>query len=424
MKISLCVICKDEEKKIGRCLRSVKEVVDEMIIIDTGSTDNTIKIAEEEGAKIYQIPWEDSFSKARNYAIEQVDEGWIVFIDADEYFTSASVPHIRACVEEAVVHQRDYLLVEIINKDSIGVMGTLKSIKAFRKDDHIYYINDIHEALCRDNGQLKEWDVSDRIKLIHDGYDRMKPDAKDKEARNERLLLKELEKDPDNVNTKFYLLQNYLCQSKYDKVIEMGEEVLKYQAFDVWGAKELAYNYIIQACTKIMRPYDEVKKYYGQAICLNAQYPDFDYYFGIYHYKEKRYEECLVYFERCLEKIRNYKERTASYAVGNIERIWLYQINSCFELNKINEAISTMIKVLRINPDNVEVLLNLVQILQGSEETSVLGEMLSRLYNLDEIRHQLLLLKVSQQCNNKELFNFFYNRADNVVKNKFNNSIK
>lgn len=59
MKISLCVICKDEEKKIGRCLRSVKEAVDEMIIIDTGSTDNTIKIAEEEGAKIYQIPWED-----------------------------------------------------------------------------------------------------------------------------------------------------------------------------------------------------------------------------------------------------------------------------------------------------------------------------------------------------------------------------
>ncbi len=68
--LSLCMIVKDEEEFLPQCLDSVKDVGDEMIIVDTGSTDRTIKIAESYGAQVYHHPWQGSFSEARNYGLQ------------------------------------------------------------------------------------------------------------------------------------------------------------------------------------------------------------------------------------------------------------------------------------------------------------------------------------------------------------------
>ncbi len=83
-KISLCIIAKDEEDWIGQCIKSVKPIVSEIILVDTGSQDRTIEIAEKLGAKIFHQPWEDDFSKARNFSIEQATGDWILILDADE----------------------------------------------------------------------------------------------------------------------------------------------------------------------------------------------------------------------------------------------------------------------------------------------------------------------------------------------------
>ena len=78
MSLSLCMIVKDEEKNLGRCLESIKDIVDEIIIVDTGSTDNTIKIAEKYGAKIFHYKWDNSFANARNYSLSKASKDWIL----------------------------------------------------------------------------------------------------------------------------------------------------------------------------------------------------------------------------------------------------------------------------------------------------------------------------------------------------------
>ena len=86
MKISACVITKNEEKNIARCINSYKDIVDEIILVDTGSTDNTVEIAKSLGAKIYYYEWQNDFSAAKNYALSMAKGDWIIFLDADEFF--------------------------------------------------------------------------------------------------------------------------------------------------------------------------------------------------------------------------------------------------------------------------------------------------------------------------------------------------
>ncbi|MBK7632424.1 MAG: glycosyltransferase family 2 protein [Ignavibacteriales bacterium] len=82
--LSLSMIVKNEERHLARCLSSVKDVVDEIVIVDTGSTDNTIEIAESFNAKIFHFDWVNDFSAARNFALTKCIGNWILYLDADE----------------------------------------------------------------------------------------------------------------------------------------------------------------------------------------------------------------------------------------------------------------------------------------------------------------------------------------------------
>lgn len=91
MKISTCLIVKNEADNIGRCLDSIKDISNEIIVVDTGSTDNTKEIALKIGAKIFDYQWDNNFSKAKNYALSKATGDWIVFPDADEYLDANSL---------------------------------------------------------------------------------------------------------------------------------------------------------------------------------------------------------------------------------------------------------------------------------------------------------------------------------------------
>ncbi len=82
--LSACLMVKNEEQNIERCLKSIINVVDEIVVIDTGSTDRTMKIALSYGARIFEHPWENNFSLHRNQSIDHAQGEWVLIIDADE----------------------------------------------------------------------------------------------------------------------------------------------------------------------------------------------------------------------------------------------------------------------------------------------------------------------------------------------------
>ena len=83
-EVSLCMIVKNEENYLPNCLNSIKDIVDEIIVVDTGSTDKTVDIAKSFGAKVYYFPWRNNFSEARNESLKYATKDWILILDADD----------------------------------------------------------------------------------------------------------------------------------------------------------------------------------------------------------------------------------------------------------------------------------------------------------------------------------------------------
>lgn len=93
--ISLCMIVKDEEDVIGRCLDCVKDIMDEIIIVDTGSTDRTKEIVSAYTSNIYDFEWIDDFSAARNYSFSKATKDYIMWLDADDVLLSKDIIKLK-----------------------------------------------------------------------------------------------------------------------------------------------------------------------------------------------------------------------------------------------------------------------------------------------------------------------------------------
>ena len=99
LKISACAIVKNEEANLPRWLICAKALADEMVIVDTGSTDRTVELAREAGASVYSFEWRKDFAAAKNFALRKGKGDWIVFLDADEYFSEEDIPKVREHIQ-------------------------------------------------------------------------------------------------------------------------------------------------------------------------------------------------------------------------------------------------------------------------------------------------------------------------------------
>jgi glycosyltransferase involved in cell wall biosynthesis len=161
MKLSLCTIAKNEEAALPKCLGSVRNVVDEIIVLDTGSGDRTVEVAKQFGAKVYHYQWCNDFSAARNEALKYVTGDWILVLDADETLTGEIVPQIKEVIESP-----EYLLINLVRHVS----------RLFRNHPDICFSRPYH-ALVDDSVSeiiLREpnWEVGylQRVAILHTGY--------------------------------------------------------------------------------------------------------------------------------------------------------------------------------------------------------------------------------------------------------------
>jgi glycosyltransferase involved in cell wall biosynthesis len=165
--IALSMIVKDAAKILGACLESVRGVVDEIVIADTGSSDSTKQIAREFGAHVCDIPWENDFAAARNRALEQVHTDWVLFLDADEILDPAAgktIPRLIADQKFAgyqvtirnYVESLDDRIWDQPAKPNDSTLPAAKkfpgyveheNVRLFRRDPKIYFVGRVHESV-------------------------------------------------------------------------------------------------------------------------------------------------------------------------------------------------------------------------------------------------------------------------------------
>lgn len=182
MRLTACLIARDEENALPRCLASLHGVADEICVLDTGSCDRTVEIARDHGAIIGFRAWDQDFSAARNACLELASGDWILQIDADEEIDPTSVANLRQDLESG----HPCRLVEVILLDGTERPGVVRLPRLFRRDDRIRYQRPVHESVLESLDQARLPPPSPcRLRLIHHGY---RPEIVENRGKRERNL--------------------------------------------------------------------------------------------------------------------------------------------------------------------------------------------------------------------------------------------
>ena len=192
MKLSVCYIVKDEEKNLPLSLETVRSFADELLIIDTGSTDGTRRIAEDAGATVLDFAWRDDFAAARNFALDHATGDWIVFPDADEGFLHPERVREKLLEIDARTPPIDAIMITRINMDpDTGVkQGNDRAVRLFRNTPSIRYWGRIHENITHASGKLVLYRDDGTLSVYHTGY--AEAIGMQKTERNFRLLQQEI----------------------------------------------------------------------------------------------------------------------------------------------------------------------------------------------------------------------------------------
>ncbi|MEO8426637.1 MAG: glycosyltransferase, partial [Verrucomicrobiota bacterium] len=199
-RLTVCLITKNEERFLGQCLESVRDLAQQIVVVDTGSTDWTRDIAVRYGAEVYSFDWSDDFSAARNAALERAIGDWVLFLDADEELLPGQREALlQAMQDNGAIAYRLPMIDEGREDEGVSYVPRL-----FRNAPGLFFVGRVHEQVFSSvEVRRAEWGLENKlatIKLLHHGYTKEMVKSRNKIARNLRLLQTALEEMPGEAN--------------------------------------------------------------------------------------------------------------------------------------------------------------------------------------------------------------------------------
>lgn len=307
LKISACYIVKNEAKKLAKSIKSLKNQVNEIVVVDTGSTDNTVNVARKLGARVYSFHWQEDFSKARNFALSKAKGDWLVLLDADEYFTAKTAGNIRQVIRQA--QQVDGLLVQLVNfdVDKAEVQNYFNALRMVRKQAGLHYEGMIHEELklSGDNTMKLAQVPANMLEIYHTGY--ATSVSKQKIKRNLQMLHQAVAKGQSEES-----LARYFCDCYF------GLDDMKKCEYYGWmeirkGRQSLNFG---SRCHRVLMNYygqrsdaESMAKRRQLAEISVEQYPEVPDFWAEYSeclYQTGEYAQAIAAMEKALELMQDY----------------------------------------------------------------------------------------------------------------------
>ncbi|WP_291649682.1 glycosyltransferase [Clostridium sp.] len=281
--LSVCIIARNEETNLTRCLKSIKSIADEIILIDTGSTDSTTNIAQEFNAKIIKFPWNNNFSSVRNKALEVASKDWILCIDCDESLDTTQVSKLKNILNDSLYLGFRLKLINIIDNKPYKGEYLLRIIK---NNSGFYFSGKINEKLSNSlyNDSYLNQILNLEVILYNFGYDYNKKQLTDRCNRNLSIYLSYDTKEKNylyyyNIANEYFLLNKYtIAINNYIKAIDLND------------------NYYINSYISflIVKTYYKAKKY-RKAILKGESFL----------FENNAFREIYLLISLCYEKLNN-----------------------------------------------------------------------------------------------------------------------
>lgn len=362
--ISLCMIVKNEEEHLPKALNSVKDAVDEIIIVDTGSTDNTVEIAKSFGAKVYFYKWNDDFASARNEALKHATCDWILSMDADDEMRSEDILRLKEYLKSTDALGVSIPIFSELEDRSLNMKNTTVNylVRVFKNDPRIRFSRRIHEyvdqSIYNIGGRIERIDIP----VFHKGYLDQEVLRK-KTERNKKLVELALEENPEDHSLWVYLGKTYVILNELDK----AEECYR-KAIDIVGVDNKKYAslfflqsaYVDLALLLFDRDrIEEAVELFDKAMKIDPNFPDTYYYLGMAYYNKGMFREAYESFKKVFQVDVNKSVFSISH-LGIRGEITLTMLQAtALQLGMYKEAIEYGSRVLEVNPQNAPVLNNM-----------------------------------------------------------------
>ncbi len=307
--ISLCMITKNEEQFLEQCLNSIKDLVDEIIIVDTGSTDQTKEIAARFTDKIFNFTWNDDFSAARNESLKHATGDWILVLDADETLDDQGKEKIKQAILSEDHHVSAYSLpqlhytnkyvhhVDFVETNDSQFKGFFASyvIRLFKNLKEINFEYCVHETVRETIFKLGG-EIKDLAAPIHH-YQELKgiDDIAKKQEFYFRLSLNNIKKYPQYAKSYNDVAIYYSsCQNDQEKALGYCKKAVELEPTKIEYLLNLSYR------LRDLERYQEAIKVLQDALKLSQNERVFTA-LGFIYYALKEYEQALVYYRKALE---------------------------------------------------------------------------------------------------------------------------
>lgn len=416
LRVSQCMIVKNEERNIKRALTWGKGIFCEQIVVDTGSADQTVDLAREMGAKVYHFQWVNDFAAAKNYALEQAGGDWIAFLDADEYPDEETVHMLLPALEECRSKGLDGLGTAMANLDDQGRpkgWGTL--VRFFRNDPELRYCYPVHEQLRYTDGRLpRVLDATKRLTILHTGYAGQVYEEKRRSGRNRALIENALSQNPDSYDLLGYLGDEYYEDGNLEKAAECYRHAVKGmpEALSQDDQRSASTYLKLMCILSAENQRDEMVKLYCEAIRRFPQDGDFDYVMGNYYVGVREHLQGGEYLRNALNKMENYGCRNRSQMLAaNLAGTYECLAACDYHCGKLKEAVQLASALLKENPYNMKVLYILLLCFQREQAESSqknayakqVAEFLSNIYNFTILKDRLFVRKAAVEAGYLEI---------------------
>jgi glycosyltransferase involved in cell wall biosynthesis len=322
--LSACLIVKNEEQRLPQCLDSLRSLADEIIVVDTGSSDRTVAIAKKYQARVFQFDWCDDFSQARNYAIAQAKGKWILVIDADEVLEQSAI----ATLQE-VMQRDDCLAVNLLRSEIDAKQAPYSLVlRLFRNHPAIAFTGIYHESIDRSvvalQAQAPHWQVLnvEVPVLLHYGYTDSEIQLKHKYEFAKQLMHKHLEEFPDDSYMLNKLGALYIS-SPQDRDRNLGIELLQ-KGLALLDDKEqqslirCELHYHLGLAYHQNADWELAKNAYEQVIALDVpNLVKLSAYLNLGNiYQELNQKEAISYFEKATQIAPNFAQGHFNYGIA------------------------------------------------------------------------------------------------------------
>lgn len=277
---SICIIAKNEEKHIEKCLQALVPLKEEIVVVDTGSTDATKEIAAKYADGLYDFVWINDFSAARNFSIEKASNDWVLILDCDEYVTGFDTDAIQAFIKSSPQSVGQIEHHNLLGEEGKEQTIYLDYLERFFDRRFYHYEGAIHEQICA-IGDLPLTTGRVAITVLHDGYFGSAKERHEKDMRNLSMLLDNLEKEPDNAYLHFQLGQSYYNMKDYEKALFHYDRAMEQPInYSSPAGQSLVYGWInclnelhrSEEALKLLDHYDELSEYADFVLLMGHVY--------------------------------------------------------------------------------------------------------------------------------------------------------